>query len=181
MNPQQPQPGSLRRHSLAFSLALLGGVLGVGGAFFQELRGGGGPLIAFVGAPIIEEALKPSGVYILLVRWPQVLRSRLYTAGLAALSGLVFAAIESATYVTLYAPEHTERFLLYRFTAPLFIHTLASFIVGFGINQRLLASVRGEIPLLSGNRKFFVTGIALHALFNMTVTVLSWVGILNVT
>ena len=180
MNLREPQTHSLRRHSLAFSLALLGGVLGVAGAFFQELRGGGGPLIAFVGAPIIEEALKPCGVYILLVRWPQVLSSRLYTAGLAALSGLCFGAIESATYVTLYVPEHTERFVLYRFTAPLFIHTLASFIVGFGINQRLLASVRGEIPLLSGNRRFFVTGIVLHASFNITVTVLSLVGMLNV-
>ena len=179
MNLQQPRSRSLQRHSLAVSLALLGGVLGVMGAFFQEFRGGG-LLVPFVGAPIIEEALKPTGVYLLLVRWPHVLRSQLYTAGLGALAGLCFGFIESAVYVSLYVPEHTSRFVLYRFTVGPFVHTLTSFIVGFGINQRLLASVRGEIPLLAGNRKFFITGIVLHSLFNITVTVLSLTGVLNV-
>ena len=150
------------------------------GSFFQEVRGGGGLLLAFVGAPIIEEVLKPAGVYLLLVRWPYVLRSQLYTAGLAALAGLSFGIIESVVFVTLYHPDHTSRFVVYRFTAPLVIHTLASFIVGFGINQRLLASIRGEIPLLEGSRRFFISAILLHALFNVTITVLAVADVLNV-
>jgi len=175
---QRPQPGSLAGHSLALSLALVGGVLGVIGAFFQEVRGGG-LLIAFAGAPMIEEVLKPAGVYILLIRWPHLLPSQLYNAGLAAISGLSFGIIESAIYVNVYFPEHSSQLVVYRFTVPLLMHTMTSFIVGFGINQRLLASVRGEIPLLAGNRRFFITGIVLHALFNITATVLWAVGVLD--
>src|SRR6266540_5970070 len=60
----------LRWQLFAVGVALLGGAFGVIGAFLQELRAGGGIFLAFTGAPIIEEALKPAGVYLLLLRWP---------------------------------------------------------------------------------------------------------------
>ena len=135
--------------------------------------------MAFVAAPIVEEALKPSGVYLLLGKWPHLLRNRLYTAYLAALGGISFAIVENIIYLAVYSPEHSGAFVLYRFTAPLAVHTLASFIVGFGINQRLLASVRGEVPFLSGNWKFFVAAIALHALYNIAATVAQVSGLLQ--
>jgi RsiW-degrading membrane proteinase PrsW (M82 family) len=173
------RPRGPQNHLLALALATLGGLLGVVGAFIQEVRGGD-LILAFVGAPIIEEALKPAGVYVLLIRWPHLLRGQLYTAGLAGLAGLCFGVIESAVYVNVYLPDHTQKFVIYRFTVPLLMHSLASFIVGLGINQRLLASIRGEIPLLQGSRKFFITGVVLHALLNAGAVALSLAGILDV-
>jgi len=151
---------------LAFLIAALGGVLGVLGAIIQELSQGF-LLVAFVAAPMIEEVMKPSGVYILLARWPKVLTSRIYTALLAAVGGLSFAVVENIIYLQFYFPEHTQTLVVFRYSACLTMHVVCSFILGFGINQKLLASVRGEIPLLQGNKKFFVISMIIHSLFNI--------------
>ena len=152
----------------AFLIAAAGGVLGVLGAVIQEWSYGS-LLVAFVAAPMIEEVMKPSGVYLLLVRWPQVLTSRIYTALLAAVGGLFFAIIENIVYLQFYFPEHTQTLVVFRYSACLTTHVVCSFILGFGINQKLLASVRGEIPLLKGNKKFFFIPMIIHSLFNIMV------------
>ena len=123
-------------------------------------------------ATMIEEVLKPSGVYILLVRWPELLTSRIYTALLAAVGGLSFAVVENIIYLQFYFPEHTQTLVVFRYTACLTIHVVCSFILGFGINQKLLASVRGEIPLLKGNQKFFIIPMIMHSLFNIMAVLL---------
>ena len=151
---------------VAFLIAIGGGVLGILGAIIQELSQGA-LLVVFVAAPMIEEVMKPSGVYILLVKWPQVLTSRIYTAFLATLGGLSFAVVENIIYLQVYFPEHTQNLVVFRYSACLSMHTVCSFILGFGINQKLLASVRGEIPLLSGNKKFFFIPMIIHSLFNI--------------
>ena len=49
-----------------------------------------GPFILFgpfIAAPLIEEALKPTGIYIILLRWPWALLGRLHTALLTATGG----------------------------------------------------------------------------------------------
>ena len=168
---------SSKWHVLAFLIALGGGVLGVLGAIIQEWSQGS-PLVVFVAAPMIEEVMKPSGVYILLVRWPQILTSRIYTALLAAVGGLSFAVVENIIYLQFYFPEHTQTLVVFRYSACLTMHVVCSFILGFGINQKLLASVRGESPLLKGNKKFFIIPMIIHSLFNiMAVLVGSRLGV----
>ena len=149
-----------------FLIAAGGGVLGVLGAIIQELSQGS-LLVAFVAAPMIEEVMKPSGVYLLLARWPRVLTSRLYTALLAAVGGLSFALVENIIYLQFYFPEHTQALVLFRYSACLTVHVVCSFILGFGINQKLLASVRGEIPFLKGNKNFSFIPMVIHSLFNI--------------
>src|SRR5262245_18361590 len=95
--PDAPQVDP-RLYVLGLALALLGGLFGIGGAFLQELESRA-LFAVFVGALIIEEALKPLGIYILLVRWPQALRGRLHTAVLCAISGVTFGIVESLVYV----------------------------------------------------------------------------------
>jgi RsiW-degrading membrane proteinase PrsW (M82 family) len=158
-------------------MAAGGGILGILGAAIQELSYAS-LLVAFVAAPMIEEVMKPSGVYLLLVRWPRVLTSRLYTASLAAIGGLSFAVIENIIYLQFYFPEHTQTLAVFRYSACLIMHVICSFILGFGINQRLLASIRGEIPFLKGNKKFFFIPMIIHSLFNITaVLVESQLGV----
>ncbi|MFC1925490.1 PrsW family glutamic-type intramembrane protease [Chloroflexota bacterium] len=157
---------------LAPLIALFGGVFAVIGAIFEEALHYSffGP---FIVAPIVEEALKPSGVYLLLAKWPYVLRSRIYTAYLAALGGLVFAAIENALYLWVYIEDPDTTTIMVRWIAGPILHMGCSFIVGFGINEKLLASVKGEVPLLSGNKKFFIIPMVIHGLYN-TVAVILW-------
>ncbi len=157
---------SIKWRIFAFVIAAGGGVLGILGAAIQEVSSAS-LLVAFVAAPMIEEVMKPSGVYLLLVRWPEVLTSRIYTALLAAVGGLFFAIIENIIYLQLYFPEHTRTLVVFRYSAGLTMHAVCSFILGFGINQRLMASVRGEIPLLKGNKKFFFIPMIMHSLFNI--------------
>ena len=164
---------------LAVAVALLGGVLGILGALVQEFRAGGFLLLPFLGAPIIEELVKPSGVYLLLARWPRLLRGQLHTALLAAAAGLSFGVIEAVVYVTLYVPDPPSWFVTYRFTVPLFLHATASFIVGLGINQGLLGWASGGSPLPKASRNFYLAGIGLHAVFNTTVMALAIAGVFD--
>ena len=111
--------------------------------------------------------MKPSGVFLLLGKWPQALFSRRYTAFLSALGGLAFATIENLVYLNIYFPEHSQSLVLWRWFVTLPLHVSLSFIVGFGINQRLVASVKGQIPFLQGNRVFFAIPIVLHGMYNL--------------
>jgi hypothetical protein len=174
-----PPRANAGHYLAAILLALIGGVLGIIGAFVQELRAGLSPLILVVGAPIIEEVLKPAGVYIGLWRWPFVYRSQFWTAFLAALGGLVFGLVESLIYVTVYNPDGSDAFVLYRFTVTIALHAVASFTFGWGINQRLLDWAAGRARLPIASRNAFIAAILLHALYNLTAVILSLAGVLN--
>ena len=177
--PETKRLTGVRLQLLALALALLGGLAGALGAVAQELQSGAGILLAFVGAPIIEEALKPVGIYLLLIRWPHALRGRLHTAGLTAISGLCFGVIEAFVYVTLYVPDHSDDFVLYRFTLPLVMHSLGSFIVGLGLSRAIIdwAAGRGQMP--KSTRSFYLAAVCLHAAYNTTVTALAIAGVLD--
>jgi len=175
--PAPPQRAGLLGQLVAVAVALLGGAFGIFGAFVQEAQTGGLLLLPFLGAPIIEELVKPFGVYLLLARWPRLLRGQLHTALLAALAGLSFGVIEAVVYVTLYVPDAPSWFVTYRFTLPLFLHAAASFIVGLGINQGLLDWARRGSPLPKATRTFYLAGIGLHAAFNTIGTVLWFAGV----
>jgi len=167
-------------HPLAVVLALLGGVLGIIGAIVTEIQSGGFLLLPIIGAPIIEEAMKPAGVYLLMARWPQALRGRLYTAVLAAISGLSFGLVEAFVYITLYVSDPPDWFVTYRFTAPLALHTGASFIVGLGITRNLWEWTQGREPLAKSSRNLFITAVSIHAIFNTTAIALALSGVLDV-
>ena len=160
----------VRWHVFAILIALAGGIFGILGAAYTELFHGS-LLAAYVGAPIIEEALKPSGFDLLLAKWPRVLRGRLYTAMLAVQGVLLSAVIENVVYLNVYIAEPSAQIILWRYTVGLGLHTICSFIFGFGINWQLAASVRGQRKLLSSGKRFFFTAMALHSLYNITVTV----------
>ena len=171
------RPPSPLGHLMAVAVALLGGVFGIFGAIVQEVQTGGLLLLPFLGAPIIEEIVKPSGVYLLLARWPRLLRGRLHTALLAAVAGLSFGVVEAVVYVTLYVPDPPAWFVTYRFTLPLFMHAAASFIVGLGINPGLLDWARSGAPLPKATRTFYLAAIGLHAVFNTVAISLAIAGV----
>jgi RsiW-degrading membrane proteinase PrsW (M82 family) len=163
---------------IAVTMALVGGVLGILGAVVQELMAGG-LLLAFVGAPIIEEALKPAGIYLLLLRWPQALRGRLHTAWLTALSGFSFGVIEALVYVTLYYPDSGDDFVLFRFTVPLAMHTVASFVAGLGLSRGVIDWAAGRAQFPKAMRNSYIAAVAIHAVYNTAAVVLALTGVFD--
>jgi hypothetical protein len=176
--PSGPAPAY--QYFLAFFMAAIGGALGIIGAIFQEFQTTATyVLLPFLGAPIIEEALKPAGLYLTLLWWPQALNNQLFTAILCGISGLVFGVIESLVYVTVYVEDPSDGFILYRFTVTLALHTIASFVVGLGINQRILDWGAGRRKLPKSSRNFYIAGVAIHAIYNTTAVILSIAGVLD--
>jgi len=177
--PEAPLKRSLLLQPVVLLLALLGGLLGAFGAVVQELLSGGGYASALIAAPIIEEALKPAGIYILLTVWPQALFGRFHTATLTAISGFCFGLIESYVYVTFYYPEGDAAYVLFRFTVPVMMHTIASFLVGFGLSRAIVDWAAGRGPFPKITRNFYVAAVLLHVIYNTTVVALDWTGVLE--
>ena len=174
----EPRPRN-SDHLIALAFALMGGVIGIFGAAFEELRSGLGILTPFIIAPIVEEALKPIGIYLLLYRSAHILRGRLYTAGLAAISGLCFGVIESIVYVTVYAPDASQLFFIYRFSVTLVLHMTGSFLVGLGITRALLDWANGNGRFPKPTRNFYLAAVLIHAAYNTTVIALELSGVLD--
>ncbi len=151
-------------------MSMAGAVLSIPSSFIQELFAGG-LLVAYLGAPIIEEATKPIGLYILLYRWPHLLPGRLGAGVLAGAAGLGFALAESTLYVTLYFPDLSSDYVVFRFTVPVLVHVTASFIFGLGITARLRSAVN-DGPLVYKDWWFFGTAAALHGAYNIVATIL---------
>ena len=168
------------QYLLAILLAIVGGFLGIIGAIIQELQSTTTYiLLPFLGAPIIEEALKPSGIYLALLWWPRALTSQIFTALLCALSGVVFGVIESFVYVTLYVEDPSDEFVVFRFSVPLGLHATCSFLVGLGLNQQVIDWAAGRSKLPRASRNFFIAAVALHAAYNTMAVILSLSGILD--
>lgn len=160
-------------------VAAAGGVLAAPAAVIGELRSGAGVLLPFIAAPVVEEMLKPAGVYLLLARWPRLLRGRRHAASLAAIGGFAFALVEALAFVTLAVDEPTRAFVVYRFSAPLAMHVTASFTAGWGIDPALLDWVRQGEPLPRRAVVHYGAAIAMHALYNIVAVTLELAGVLD--
>jgi len=123
--------------------------------------------------------MKPAGIYILLLRWPQALLGRLHTALLAALAGLTFGLIESFIYVKVYSPDEGSDYVLFRFTVPVLMHTVASFIVGYGLSRTVIDWAAGRAPFPKLTRNFYFAAVALHVVYNTVAVILSLTGVLD--
>ena len=175
-----PRRAPAYQYVLAVLLALVGGLLGIIGAFFQEAQSTlTYVLLPFIGAPLIEEALKPSGIYLALLWWPRAMRGQLFTALLCALSGLVFGIIESLVYVTLYVDNPSDEFIVFRFSVPLGLHALCSYLVGLGLNQRVIDWAAGRAPLPKASRNFYIAAVIIHGTYNFTAVILAITGVID--
>jgi RsiW-degrading membrane proteinase PrsW (M82 family) len=168
-------PVSLPWHVFAVLIAVLGCVIAIPGVVFQEIQAAG----SIIAAPVIEEALKPTGVYLLMLRWPRALCGRLHTAALCAIAGLTFGLIESWIYVTIYFPDEGSDYVLFRFTVPVMLHVVASFIVGLGLSRTIIDWAAGRAPFPKRTRNFYLAGAGLHALYNFTAVILALSGVLD--
>lgn len=162
-------------------IAILGGVLGILGSLVSEIQRGGGfavlPII--IGAPMIEEAMKPAGVYIALLKWPYALRNVAHVAILCALGGLVFGLIESWVYVNVYVDDPTDSFIRFRYTVPVAMHVVCSFVYGFGVNRSIIDWANGRGRFAGSTRRAYISAVVIHGTYNLMAIVLAVVGVLD--
>lgn len=176
----RPRPITWSTHVWVILLALIGGVLGIAGSLFGEVASiGGFFLLPFIGAPIIEEAFKPIGVYLGLARWPNALRNQLYVAILCACAGVVFGLLESTMYVFVYARDEPDSYTYFRYTVPVALHAVASFTVGLGLSRGVVDWVTRGTPIPKRARSFYFAGVTIHAIYNTTVIALAISGVLD--
>ena len=155
---------------LVIGLVGFGSLLGLPGIILSELSFFA--VAAWLSAPVIEEIMKPFGVYLLVLNWPRNASRQTSIALLAGIAGLVFGLLESVAYVFAFNQNQLgPNYMLFRFTVPVLMHVIASTIFGFSINERNLRSaMRGDV-----RRKsiwiYPVIAIAIHAAYNVAVTV----------
>ena len=132
-------------------------------------------ILLFFAAPFYEEALKPLGVYYVFLAWPHIALSRWQIVGLAAIGGLTFALLESYMYVERF-PEGGADYVLFRFTAPVFMHVVTSSLTGAGLTPGIFGQLwRGRVP--ASTRRAYFTAVAVHTIYNVTVLLLAVIGV----
>lgn len=181
--PPPPTPSWPRRQTVTIGLALVGGLFAVLGAFIEESRSGAGILLAVVLAPVIEEALKPSGVIWLLEKRPHYLLSPVHVVVLCILGALVFATLENLVYVYVYMPMQdvdagqTAAFARFRFVICSALHVTCSAILGIGLGRQLVQMRREKLEFdLERSLPFVIAAVALHGAYNFTVYLLERAG-----
>lgn len=178
-----PQAG-LGVHAVVLILAFIGGFLGILGSLVTEIQrdiGGSGFIILpiIIAAPMIEEAMKPAGIYIALIKWPQALRNQLHTALLCAIGGLVFGLVESWVYVNVYVEDPTDSFIRFRYTVPVAMHVFASFVFGLGVNRSIIDWAKGHGRIAGSTKRAYIAAALIHGLYNLTAIVLAIAGVLE--
>jgi hypothetical protein len=178
--PEAPR-ASVGLHLVVLVVAVLGGLLGILGSLVTEVQRGGGFVVLpiIIGAPVIEEAMKPAGVYIGLIKWPQALRNQLYVALLCALGGLVFGLVESWVYVNVYVEDPTETFIRFRYTVPVAMHVICSFVYGLGVNRSIIDWATGRGRVAKSTRRAYIAAAVIHGSYNLMAIVLSVAGVLD--
>jgi len=169
----------LRHYLAAVLLALVGGLFGIPAAFLAEVQILVSIPLLLLAPPIAEEILKPVGLYVFLFRWPSALKGQFTIAALAALSGVIFGLIESTVYVTVYAPDLSRAFFVYRFTVNVILHAAFSFTAGLGINRSLIDWATARQPFPKSSLGAFITAMALHLAYNLVAITLEATGVLD--
>jgi RsiW-degrading membrane proteinase PrsW (M82 family) len=179
--PPPPPPAGLVLQIAILLLAIVGGFLGILGSLVSEIQRGGGFVILpiIIAAPMIEEAMKPAGVYIALIKWPHALRNVLHVAILCALGGLVFGLIESWVYVNVYVDDPSDSFIRFRYTVPVAMHIICSFVYGFGVNRSIIDWANGRGRIGKSTKRAYISAVMIHGSYNLMAIVLSVAGVLD--
>ncbi len=170
----------LKKLLILYGFAIGGGVFATIAAIFKELFYSYLLILVpiFI-APLIEELLKPVGVFHLLNRYPKLLSSRAQVVWLGMLSAFTFSALENLLYLYVYYPNHTTELVAIRWLVCTPLHMLWTAILVYGASAQLKELQSGDDETFFDLEKamgWVVAAIAFHALYNTAVILLSSSG-----
>lgn len=164
-------------------VALAAGPWGVVGAFWSALinSGGAGGLFAVVVfGPVTEEVVKVSAAWWVVEKRPYYYQSISQILFCSACGGFAFAAIENLIYMYIYVPEHTEKFVIFRWTVCVGLHVCCSLVAGIGLARIWDNAMRNKHrPRTALGIPWLVTAMMGHGLYNILVVVASVMGWLD--
>lgn len=147
-------------------LAVIGVIPAIFGAMINELNFAG-LFGLFLAAPLIEEIIKPAGVYGVLLLNKEFPFKRISIPMISLISGICFAFIENYIYLNIYFPEHSPALENFRYTYCVLLHATCSFIYGFSIVNNISVLVfkkKGKINFILP-----AISISLHGFYNLFV------------
>ncbi len=174
------QTGWLDSWAVTSLVVLAAGPWGVMGAFAGANATGFAFLAVCVFGPIVEEVSKVAAAMWIIEKRPYCFRSGGQILICAACGGLAFAAIENLIYMYVYVPRHTKEFVAFRWTVCVALHMSCSTLAGLGLVKVWRETITQlRRPRLELAYRWMFTAMVCHGLYNLTVTVLSLAGWLD--
>ena len=59
------------------------------------------------------------------------------------------------------------------------MHALCSYLVGLGLNQRVIDWAAGRAPLPKASRNFYIAAVIIHGTYNFTAVILAITGVID--
>jgi len=172
--------GRKRWQALAlWGVGLAGGGVAVVGSVFGELTSGMA-LMLVVGAPAIEEMLKPMGVILMMEKRLTWFRSGFEVIVLCVLGAVAFTVLENLAYIYIYQPDLGSDYAVFRFLACSPMHIGATLIFALGLlkTYRVMRD-EGRRMNLELALPYYIGAVMLHGGFNLTMLLLERAGILS--
>jgi len=164
-------------------VALAAGPWGVIGAFwtaFAGVAGGFGLLAVIVFGPVTEEVVKISAAWWVVEKRPYLFQSIPQILFCAGCGGLAFAAIENLVYMYVYVPDHSEAFVVFRWSVCVGLHVCCSLVAGLGLARVWDNAIRNRHrPKTALGIPWLVVAITGHGLYNLSITIASMAGWLD--
>lgn len=139
--------------------------------------GWSGLLMAVLVAPVTEETAKVAAALWVVEKRPFWFKEPWQILFCAAAGGAAFAAIENLLYLYVYVPGAGPEFALWRWTVCVALHVGCSFLAGLGV-LRVWRRVDEEAspPRLQLAAAWMIVAMVAHGLYNLAVTVATWLG-----
>lgn len=174
----------LKSMEVTLLVALAAGPWGVLGAIWTALHGAGsqgmGLLAIIVFGPITEEVVKLAAAWWVIEKRPYLFKSVFQILFCAGCGGLAFAAIENLIYIYVYVPEHSEIFVLFRWTVCVGLHVCCSLVAGIGLARIWDNAIRNRHrPKSALGIPWLVMAMTGHGLYNLAMTIASMAGWLD--
>jgi hypothetical protein len=166
--------------AVTLAVAVAAGPWGIAGAFAGANATGYMLLAVCVFGPVAEEVAKVAAAMWIIEKRPYCFITGGQILICAACGALAFAAIENLIYVYVYVPHHTPEFVAFRWTVCVALHMTCSTLAGLGLVKVWRDAVTHlHRPKLELAYPWMSTAMVGHGLYNLTVTLLQLLGILD--
>jgi RsiW-degrading membrane proteinase PrsW (M82 family) len=158
----------LQSWGVTLGAGIICGPLAIIGAFLY----GAGLLGPFVWGPTAEEILKIAVIAMVVETRPWLVRHGYQIIVAAAVSALVFAAIENLFYLRIYYPEANGLLAAWRWNIGSLLHISASMIASLGLVKIWRESQHDfSRPRFNRGLGYLIGAIVLHGGYNLAVTI----------
>ena len=160
---------------ITLGLAACAGIFAIFGTLATGFNGMfQGIIFICVIGPVTEEVMKVALAIWVVEKHPYLFKSALQIILCAAVSGVVFAAVENLLYLNVYIPHPQVDLVHWRWTVCVAMHGGCSLIAGVGLTQIWADCVKHQHrPRLFLGSRLMITAILIQAVYNCFAVAMS--------